>query len=282
MFILCVSGQDLPKAIPSYGKEVHVARKNCVLVSTFIPTHNPQGKRSLVTHQMRGKCMNDRHRRIYEAALRAVNFMTANASDFQSIAVVQTYVASINTANAELLRLGADKVSRTSASRVATHSRGDSRDLVRDAMRDIAEMWRTMFDELDEAPNRFRMPYGGSDQNLLATARSFHAEVTPLASEFTVRGMPEGFLGALQDRITIFAEAVNLAETTKRERVGANAGFEEPARTCLRMLEKLDPIVKITYRGNPPKLAQWLVASHIERAAQRSPSAAKPEPQGVK
>ena len=154
--------------------------------------------------------MNDRHRRIYEAALRAVNFMTANASNFQSIAVVQTYIASLNSANAELLNLGAAKVTRTSASRVATHSRGDLRELVRDALRDITEMWHTMYDEIGAAPNRFRMPIGGSDQNLLATARSFHAEVTPLAGEFTSRGMPQNFLTVLQEKITNFAAAVNL------------------------------------------------------------------------
>jgi hypothetical protein len=45
MFRLCVSGREKPNTAPDYGEKVQIARKHYELVFTFIPTHNPPGKK---------------------------------------------------------------------------------------------------------------------------------------------------------------------------------------------------------------------------------------------
>ena len=53
------------------------------------------------------------------------------------------------------------------------------------------------------------------------------------------------------------------------KRVGANAGFSSPVKQCREAVEDIDPIVKMVYRTEPSKFAEWLTASHVERTAKR-------------
>jgi hypothetical protein len=46
---------------------------------------------------------------------------------------------------------------------------------------------------------------------------------------------------------------------------GTNAGFAEPLRRCREAVEDVDPIVKMVYRDNASKFAEWLAASRIEK-----------------
>lgn len=208
--------------------------------------------------------MNDRYRRIYDAILRVLNFMAANIGDFSSIPAAATYVAALTAARDTLSQLGVDKVTRTAAAKDAGISRGDRRAVLKNAMRDISDLWDSMADELNGQINLFRMPPSGSDQNLIAAARAFLAEAAPLRGEFTKRGLSGDFLQDLETDINEFVEIVNESEEARRVRVGTNAGFAEPARTAAKFIEKLDPIVRIIYRQNPSKRAEWDVASHIE------------------
>jgi hypothetical protein len=221
--------------------------------------------------------MIDRYRRVYEASLRVLSFFTASAADFAGIAIVQTYLAALLENSNLLSQLSVNKVTMTSASRNAVVSKGDKRDLLRDAMLNIVEMWRSMADEFGGSTNKFRMPYGGSDEILIATARSFLSEALPLREDFTKRGMRNDFLERLQNLTESFEQTANESEDAKRERIGTNAAFTEPAKICQKMLDKLNPIAKQIYRENPQKLAEWLVASHIQRPSQKT-SKKTPEP----
>lgn len=211
--------------------------------------------------------MNDRQRRIFEAGQRTSSFMQAHKTDFTSITVAQTYVNKLNAAIEQMTQLGAEKVTTTGAAKDATLSRGDRRMLLRDSMRDIADQWKSMFDELDSEPNKFRMPRGGSDVLILSTARSFHTQATPIENEFLARGFETDFLNVLQQRIDDLAEIIDESEDAQRTRIGTNVALLEPSSTITDTIDRLDPIVKRTYRTNAQKLAEWLVASHIERPA---------------
>lgn len=221
--------------------------------------------------------MIDRYRRVYEAALRVLSFFNANAADFAGISIVQTYLATLLENSNLLSQLSVNKVIMTSASRNAVISKGDKRDLLRDAMLNIVEMWRSMADEFAGSTNKFRMPVGSSDELLIATARSFQTEAQPLKEEFTKRGMRNNFLENLSILTESFEQTVNETEDAKRERIGTNAAFTEPAKNCQKMLDKLNPIAKQVFRENPQKLAEWLVASHIQRAT-RNKTEPKPTP----
>ena len=212
--------------------------------------------------------MNDRIRREKEMFQRVVLFLDENKNRFYfdsggcgGSAVLQAEIQTLD-------ELGADKVSATSGSKDVTIFRGDLRDALEDAMQDIADMWKPMAKNHENAQNKFRMPYG-SDQLLIDTAGSFIEEAAPLEAAFVDRGMPTNFIADLTAKRSAFDEVVNESEAARLERVGVNAQFTDPVRKCRAAVEDVDPIVKMTYRTNPGKLAEWLSATHVERSPKK-------------
>jgi hypothetical protein len=208
--------------------------------------------------------MNDRERRVYEMVLRVLAFLLANAADFAQIPVVGETVTLLQAEKATLGELGVEKVSKTVDAKDKTIFRGDARDALRDAMEFIAAMWRPMAKNHGGAINRFQINYG-SDQLLIDDAGSFIAEAEPLKAAFIGRGMPENFIIDLTAKRNAFIDSIEQSQTAKGARIGTNAGFAEPLRRCREAVEEVDPIVKVVYRDNPSKLAEWLAASRIER-----------------
>jgi hypothetical protein len=213
--------------------------------------------------------MNDRDRRVYEMSLRALGFLTANVNDLKNIPAVAAATTLLQTETPILGELGMEKVSTTGEALDATIHKGDRRDALRDALQDIAGMWRPMAKNYENAQNKFRMP-NGSDQLMIDTAGSFAADAAPIEADFIARGMPAGFVADLTAKKVSFSASVNESDAAKMERVGANAGFPSPVKQCREAVEDIDPIIKMVYRTNPSKLAEWLTASHVERAAKRT------------
>lgn len=219
--------------------------------------------------------MNDRIRRLYEMFSRVLNFMTASAADFQAVPFVAATVADLQTETAKVSALAADKVQTTATAKDSTISRGDARDAQREAMEDIADVWKSVTTDDTETANKFRMPRGGNDQNMIATARAFAVEAEANKQVFLDRGMPADFIADLKTKTDAFEQSVGVAHATRGERVGTNAAFDEPVRKCKNLVASLEPVVKRTYRRNPQKMAEWMVASHIAQARKT----AQPNPQ---
>lgn len=202
---------------------------------------------------------------------RVLNFMSANSADFQAVPFVAATVAELQTETAKIAALAADKVQNTAAAKDSTVFRGDARDALRDAMEDISDTWKSGAAGDSEAVNKFRMPRG-VDQNLIASAKAFAVEAETNKQFFLDRGMPADFVTELTAKTNSFEQFVSVSQSAKGERIGTNAAFDEPARRGKKLVISLEPIVKRIYRSNPQKTAEWLVASHIERA----PKAGKP------
>ncbi|MBS1794780.1 MAG: hypothetical protein JSS81_13050 [Acidobacteria bacterium] len=219
--------------------------------------------------------MNDRYRRIYEAAMRVAAFLVKYYDDLKQYEIVVGMRGELEQATGELTALGADKVTKTAAALDRTIHRGDARDRLTDRLRNIADTWKRIVVKTGGDPNKFRMPRGG-DQDIIATAESFAAQAEGVKGEFIRRAFKPDFIDELRAAIALFAQTVTEAETARRERVGTNAAFDMPVKTCKTLIEDFDPIVKLHYRDNPRVLAEWLVASHIERAP-HSRTEAKPK-----
>lgn len=211
--------------------------------------------------------MNDRTRRLYAMFSRVLIFMTGNINDFQAIPFVAATVSELETETAKIAALAADKVQHTAAAKDSTVSRGDARDNLHDALEDIADVWKTVITGNVEVANKFRMPRSEGDQNFIAVAKAFAAEAEANKQIFLDRGMPTDFIIDLQSKISTFEQSVTHSETSRSARVGTNAAFDEPLRKCKNLVAALEPAVKRTYRSNPQKMAEWLVASHVQRVA---------------
>ena len=213
--------------------------------------------------------MNDRDRREFEMFLRVLLFLNSNSGDFAAIPAVAAVIAILQTETDALGELGAQKVSTTGEAKDATIYKGDLRDALLDAMRNIADMWRPMAKNHQNSQNKFRVLHG-SDQLIIDTAGSFIEDATPLKADFLARGMqPANFVADLGAKRDAFEAVVNESEAAKLDRIGVNAGFREPIKRCRAAVEDVNPIVKMVYRTTPGKLAEWLSACHVERAPKK-------------
>lgn len=216
--------------------------------------------------------MNDRYRRIYEAAQRVSAFIAANNAALSGVPVVAAMKTELSDAADALGNLGADKATKTGASKDTSLHRADARQNLLDAMRHVADMWKRIALRTGGDVNKFRMPRGG-DTDIISTAESFAEQLPAVKTEFTNRGFPADFIENLQTATDDFNESVGGAESARIDRVGTNAAFDAPARTCRNIIADLDPIARMKFAADPQKLAEWLVASHVERS---------PRPSGVK
>lgn len=212
--------------------------------------------------------MNNRQRRIYETANRTLSFIDYHLTAIGTFPLVTSLKTELEAAITTLRGLDADKVAKTSTAKDTTIHRGDTRDFLLDQMRDISEAWRRIFPKINGDPNKFRMPHGG-DHDILASAHNFAEQAEPFTAEFIKRGFDPNFVQLLGDATEDFNAMVNESETARRERAGTNAAFDEPIKICKNIIEDLDPIIKMKFRDNPQILAEWLVASHIERHTKR-------------
>lgn len=199
--------------------------------------------------------------------LRVLIFMTANAADFADIPFVAPTAADLQAEADKLQQLGAAKAVKTAASKDSTVTRGDARDDLRDDLEYVAEVWRSIPDETKGMENKFKLQPGNNDQTLAATGTAFADEAADptVAAILTNQGIKRDFFTALRAKVAAFEAAVSEAESSHGERVGTNAAFVEPARRGKKLVNKLAPAVKRRYRADPPKLAEWLVASHVEK-----------------
>ena len=129
---------------------------------------------------------------------------------------------------------------------------------------------------LDE---KFRIPRNPTDEELLATARAFLEDATPLKPEFLRREVPESLFSELEDNITVFEGALGDHNTGKEESVSAGASIDGAVGRGLDALRELDPIVRNKLHDNPALLAAWLSAKRIERATRRNHKQTPPTPQ---
>ena len=212
--------------------------------------------------------MEDRVRREYEMFQRVLLFMDENKTDFTAIPAVAAQIIILQTETQKIGDLGAEKVSATSGAKDTTIYKGDLRDALRDALQNISDMWRPMAKDHEKAENKFRMPRG-SDQLLIDTAGSFIEDATPIKADFIARGMPSNFITDLTAKRDAFETVDNESEAARLERIGVNAQFSDPCKNCRAAVDDVDPIVKMVYRTNPGKLAEWLSACHIERAPKK-------------
>lgn len=208
--------------------------------------------------------MNNWERRVYEMVLRALAFLTVSAADFAHIPVVGQTVTILQTEKETLGGLGAEKTAKTVGAKDKTIFRGDARQALRDAMNAISDFWRPMAKNHGGAVNKFYFIYG-SDQLLIDDAGRFIAEAAPLLAAFKERGMDADFITDLTAKRDAFVAAIAEAEASQSERVGTNAGFAEPLKKCREAVEDVDPIVKLIYKNNASKLAEWRAASRIEK-----------------
>jgi hypothetical protein len=81
--------------------------------------------------------------------------------------------------------------------------------------------------------------------------------------------MPENFITELTADVVDFEEAIAQRDGSVDDHVSSGAAIDDTVDRIMETVRKLDGPMKNKYADNPAVLAEWLAASHIERAPRR-------------
>ena len=193
-------------------------------------------------------------------------FGTKYAADFlpaslggQQFALVHTAVTSTATLGATQVS-GAEQVGSGVLGKVAGrfHLRTDLL-AITDSVHSLVLLGNTGL------AGKFLMPHSNGDQALLNTARAFATDAAAFSALFISTGLPAAFITTLNADITALEAAVSTKGAGTGTESGATGGLEDTAHKASIALHVLNTIVKNTYKTNPQRLAEWVVASHVEK-----------------
>jgi hypothetical protein len=112
---------------------------------------------------------------------------------------------------------------------------------------------------------KFHMPRHDGDQELLNTARAFAADAVAFQAQFVSLNLEPTFIADLNQDIADFETAIKAKGTGKGKKAGATTGIAKTILDAGIALHVLNTIVPNTCKNDPAKLAEWVVASHVEK-----------------
>ena len=192
-------------------------------------------------------------------------FMTDNAADFPPATPGGKAFSNLANVISEIRNLAAEQISGTDGSRQQVSVKDEDMDDLLFQIRQINRAANAFEVEIPGSEKQFRLPRSRSEQNILATARAFYKDATPIAATFIDYGLAATFLADLQATIDAVETRAALADSAEGQQSAATGGLVDATMRGMNISRRLDAIVRIKYAANPSKLAAWTVASHLER-----------------
>jgi len=194
-------------------------------------------------------------------------FNSENAGDYAAIPDAATHFATVQAAVTALLAFFADQTSGESTA--ATVQKTVIKLAIRRKMVSYAMNARAIALKTPGFNEKFKVPDGDNENELIATGREFVEEAIANEAAFTALGKSKNDATALTVDLDAF-EIANAAQAEgKQDTVGATAGIAQQIEEGMDAEQILDAIMNNVYKGiNPVKLAQWRTARHVRRANQ--------------
>ena len=212
--------------------------------------------------------MTDIQNRRHQMFVRVREFVTQRLSDFSESGVARQLFTQLKAVITRLESLSAAQASGLGEARQRTQTRGSARLVLRDDLDAIHSVAASM--GLGE---QFPLPYR-NDPSLLQVARAAVTNAPLLKAQFLAHEMPADFIEDLQADILAFETESAAQGNAVGDHVQAGAGIDEAVDEGVEIVDKLDGIMRAKYADNRPVLAEWMSASHTERAPKRSAAAA--------
>jgi hypothetical protein len=147
---------------------------------------------------------------------------------------------------------------------------------LREDLEAIARTAKAMADEIPGIEEKFRLPRGNNDMNLINVARGFAVDAAPFSAQFIAHEMPADFLTDLNEDIAALEAAIAEQAEGVEEHVGARVAIQQSFEDGMKEVRTLDAAIRNKYANDPTTLAEWTSASHIERAPRRAAAAGGP------
>ena len=213
--------------------------------------------------------MQDTTLRYLNMGRRVTDFNETYATSFPAGSRGSQLITVINTAVETLERQGARQDAADLDGQQATDEKNAALAALVNLLRPINQTARGMEKLFPGIGGRFRMPRG-SDQNFINRARAYIEEATPLAAEFTSRGLPADFTETLDAAVTRVESAIDRQNAALGAQTTASAAVKAAQQQLVDAVREFSPIVRNTLRDDPAALAAWESASHVERAPRRA------------
>jgi hypothetical protein len=213
--------------------------------------------------------MNDSDRRRYEMLVRVKQFGIDNGADFTGIATTKFAEVGSKVDETEA-KSGAQQAGFGLAAQ-QFEVKDTAREDLRDEMSAIARTARSMEYSFPGISEQFRFQRNLSDETMLARARAFATAAVARQADFIAYGLPATFIADLTAAADAFEATFGSAASATAEQVAATAEAAAFIREGMIAKRILDGIVRNRYAGDPGKLAAWLSASHVEKAARSTP-----------
>lgn len=225
--------------------------------------------------------MKNTEKRAYETFVRVDGFGVSYSASFPEGSRGFDLFAEMKETITELGQHAEAQSSQHSAAAQGTAAKDAARKALRESVEAINRTARALSLSSPGLDKRFSLPRGNNDQALLTTARSFHADATPLKAEFVRHELPANFLERLAAQIQSFEQNIAVQNQSVGARVTATSAIKNAVARGLAVLLQLDVVVRNKFAADPATLAAWESASHIERASRpgrRKSPAASPAP----
>jgi len=208
--------------------------------------------------------MDDNQNRAYQRAIRVREFNAQRIADFSETGVGREFFEDLIAAIANAHRLGEEQTTGLGHARQGTLSRRDARAALQRAVDAIFRIARALGRE-----GEFQRPANDTDEALLNTAQSYARNALPLKAQFIKYEMPASFIDDLNEDIADLEAARASQGNAVGDHVSASAALDDALDHCDDIVRKEDPIMKTKYANDPGTLAEWISASHVERAPRR-------------
>lgn len=217
--------------------------------------------------------MNDAHRRRMDKIDRERVYLTENVADFPKDSPVDKISVIIDAKVAEALARDAELVSALGDKEQALSKKGNSRDVLLDLLRQVIggaiAVGNAVVPGITE---KYKMPEPRTEQNIIATAVSFHADTAPPLEEKLIGvGLDDDFRTQIIDAKNQFQTDRDEAAAATQEHGEAVGALDALFREIMALSRQRAAMVKLKYKNNAGKLAAWEIASHLEKPPKPAP-----------
>jgi hypothetical protein len=207
--------------------------------------------------------------------VRVREFIAQRLSDFSETGAVRQLFTHLQTVITTIETLSAEQQTGMGEARQRTQSRGSARNALRELLEAINGVARSM-----GVADRFALPDRDNDARLRQAARSHAANAVALKAQFVANEMPDDFIEELQAALAAFESEIAEHGNAVGDHVQAGVALDDAIDDGVDTVEKMDGIMHAKYAANRAVLAEWMSASHAERAPKRSTTSAPPPSTG--
>jgi len=219
--------------------------------------------------------MTDEQRRYIDAFIRIVQFGIDEGASYPPVGTTSFDALALIIENYQ-----ASSAEQSSAIGDASE-KFELKDIKREELREMisvtsrtAKAMRYEFPGIEE---QFAMPKNRTDADILATARAFVTNGTPLIADFGAYGLVGTWFDQMTTAANEFEATFGPAAAALADRAEATAELQDWIVQGMRHRRILDGVSRNIFANNVGKLAAWIQASHIERPPKKK-EPAPPEP----